>query len=194
MACYHSCVAAADRVRMSYEQYLAAEAVAEVKHEYLRGEVWAMSGGTPEHGRLAISFATLLGQALAGRPCAIFNSDVRIRIEATDRSTYPDLSVVCGKKLAAKNDKDALTNPVVLIEVLSDSTEASDRGEKFSHYRQLESLKEYVLVSQKEPRIEVFRRDGAHWTLYEASAGERIQLASLDVTLDVDAIYRDPLA
>lgn len=187
-------MAAVERVRMTYEQYLAAEAVAETKHEFLGGEVWAMAGGTPEHSRLAASLARQLGNALEGRPCAVFSSDLRVRIEATGRSTYPDLSVVCGARRAAKDDEDAITNPVVLVEVLSDATEASDRGDKFAHYRQLESLKEYVLVSQKEPRIEVFRRQGDHWSLYEARAGQSIELASLEVSLAVDDVYRDPLA
>src|SRR5207249_4765417 len=117
-------------------------------------------GGTPEHGRLALAVSGELRALLRGRPCTLYSSDVRVRIEATGRSTYPDFSVVCGKRLTAKDDKDAITNPIVIVGVLSDTTEASDRGEKFSHYRQLASLKEYVLVSQKDPHIEVFRRDG----------------------------------
>ena len=109
-----------------------------------------MAGGTPEHGRLAAALAGELRGKLRGRPCAVFSSDVRIRIAATDRTTYPDLSVVCGKRETAADDPDALVNPIVIVEVLSDSTEADDRGAKFAHYRRLESLREYVLVSQHE--------------------------------------------
>ena len=187
-------MAAAERTQMSYAEYLAGEGAAEVKHEFIRGEVFAMAGGTPEHGRLAISLAQALMNALQGRPCAVFSSDVRVRIEATNRSTYPDLSVVCGKRQTAKDDRDAITNPIVVVEVLSDSTEASDRGEKFLDYRHLPSLMEYVLVSQRAPRLEVFRREGDHWTLYEAAAGESIRLSSLDVSLSVDDVFRDPTA
>ena len=156
---------AAPRVFMSYPEYLAAERGAKTRHEYLSGTSWAMAGGTPEHGRLAAALAGELRGKLRGRPCAVFSSDVRIRIAATDRTTYPDLSVVCGKRETAADDPDALVNPIVIVEVLSDSTEADDRGAKFAHYRRLESLREYVLVSQHERRIEVFRREGEHWTL-----------------------------
>ena len=193
---------AATRIRMTYREYLSAEQKAEVKHEYLRGEVFAMAGGTIEHGRLAMSIGRELGVALRGRPCAVLSSDVRVRVEATDRSTYPDVTVVCGKRETAKDDPDALVNPSVIVEVLSDSTEADDRGEKFAHYRRLPSLREYVLVSQHAPRIEVYRRDvgaGAaqpqdEWILAEATTGQSARLPSLGIELSVDEIYRDPLA
>ena len=156
---------------MTYAEYLALEARSDVKHEYLRGDVRAMAGGTPRHGRLAASFATALGGALRGRPCVVYSSDVRIRIESTGRSTYPDLSVVCGKDQFAADDPNALTNPVIILEVLSEGTERSDRGEKFAHYQRLVSLQEYVLIDQEHPRIEVFRRQGNAWLLsiYEAA-------------------------
>ncbi|GAC1581704.1 MAG: Uma2 family endonuclease [Polyangiales bacterium] len=179
---------------MTYSDYLTAERRAEVRHEYLRGQVWAMAGGTIEHGRLASALAGELRSGLRGRPCAVFSSDVRIRVEATDRATYPDLSVACGKRETAKDDDDALTNPMIIVEVLSDSTEADDRGQKFAHYRQLTSLREYVLVSQHEPRIEVFRCESGRWALYEAGAHQSIRLESIDVELVVDEVFRDPLA
>ena len=176
--------------RMTYAECLAAEAVAEVRHEFLNGEVWAMAGGTPSHGALAISMTLALGAALRGKPCRGYSSDVRVRIPDTGLSTYPDLSVVCGELETAPDDKDAITNPIVLVEVLSDSTEAYDRGAKWAHYRRIPSLREYVLVSQGEPRVEVFRRiEGGRWELLEARPGESIELASLGVQLDVAAIY-----
>lgn len=177
---------------VTYAEYLAAEQVSDVKHEYLRGEVWAMAGGTIEHGRLASRFTIVLATALAGRPCNIFSSDVRVRIVETDRTTYPDLSVVCGKHASAADDPNALVNPVVIVEVLSKDTEADDRGEKFAHYRRLESLREYVLVNQHTRRIEVFRREGDHWSFYEFGAGAFVPLSSLDCRLSVDEIYEDP--
>jgi len=151
------------KTKLTYAEYLAAERKSDVKLEYLRGEVWAMAGGAIEHGRLVLNVGAELRRALAGKRCVAFGSEVKIRVVETDRSTYPDASVVCGKQEIAVDDEHAITNPTVLVEVLSDSTEASDRGEKFAHYRRLASFQEYVLVSQTSPRIEVFRRDGATW-------------------------------
>ena len=179
---------------MTYSEYLAAEAVAEVRHEFLNGEVWAMAGGTIEHGALAMALGRELGVALRGKPCRAFSSDVRVRIPETDLATYPDLSVVCGKLETAADDKDAITNPIVLVEVLSDSTEAYDRGAKWAHYRRIASLRDYVLVSQAERLIEVYRRtEGGRFELYEARAGETIELASIGARLDVNAVYANPL-
>jgi Uma2 family endonuclease len=179
--------------RMTYLEYLTLEGRGEAKHEYLRGEVWATAGGSREHARLTAAVTVALGQALRGRPCTVYSSDLRVRVSATDRTTYPDVTVVCGPASAPDDDREAVANPTVLVEVLSDSTEASDRGEKFAHYRHLESLREYVLVGQKERRIEVFRRlEDGRWTLSEAIEGETLRLASLDVDLVVDEIYRDP--
>jgi Uma2 family endonuclease len=179
---------------MTYAEYLAFERSSDLKHEYVNGYVYAMSGGTVEHARLASRLAYLLGAALAGRPCEVFSSDGRIRIEATGRSTYPDLSVVCGRLQHASDDPDAITNPVVLVEVLSSTTERGDRTDKWAHYRQLPSLAEYVLVSQAERRIEVFRREGQQWILGEARAGQVARLASIDVEISVDDVYASTLA
>lgn len=179
---------------MSYAEYVAAEVGAEVKHEYLRGEVWAMAGGTPEHGALTASVITLLGSASRGKPCRIFSSDVRVRVQATDLATYPDVSVVCGRLELAPEDDRAIINPVLLVEVLSDSTEAYDRGEKAAHYRRISSLREYLLVSQHEPRLELFRRgQGESWELFEAGPGKSLTLASVDAIVATDDVYRNPL-
>jgi Uma2 family endonuclease len=117
---------------------------------------------------------------------------VRVRIEVTNRSTYPDVSVVCGAERHAPDDPEAVTNPVVLVEVLSPTTELSDRGEKFAHYQHLASLQDYVLVSQESARIEVFRRQGESWllTIYERDAS--FTLPSVGVTMSVDEVYFDP--
>jgi Uma2 family endonuclease len=181
-------------VRMTYAEYLAAEAVADVRHEYLGGEVWAMAGGSIEHGALAMAVAREIGQALRDKPCRVFSSDVRLRIPETDLATYPDLSVVCGELRTAPDDSDAITNPILILEVLSDSTEAYDRGAKWAHYRRIASLRDYVLISQAEPLVEVYRRtkDG-RFELFEARAGETIELASIGARLDVSAVYANPL-
>lgn len=182
--------------RVTYEAYLATERGSAIKHEYLRGEVFAMAGGTPTHAGLAMGVGVALSNALVGRSCRVYGSDLRVRIEATDLSTYPDVTVVCNRFEGAAIDPDAATNPVVIVEVLSDSTEAYDRGEKFAHYRRIPSLREYVLVSQREPRLEAYAKNAeGSWVLTEAGAGEALELRSLPgVRLEVDALYRDPLA
>jgi Uma2 family endonuclease len=180
---------------MTHSEYLAAEAVSEARHEYLNGEVWQMAGGTPEHAALALAVGSELREALRGKPCRAYSADLRVRIVETGLSTYPDASVVCGQLETAPDDPDAATNPVILVEVLSETTEGYDRGAKAAHYRRIPSLREYVLVSQGEPRIEVQRRlASGRWELLEARPGETIEITSLGVRLDVGAVYANPLA
>lgn len=179
---------------MTYEQYLAAERMSLVRHEYLHGQVFAMAGGTPEHAALAMAVGVQLGTRLQGRPCRVYGSDLRVRIDGTGLSTYPDVTVVCGRLERSELDPDAATNPVLIVEVLSDGTEAYDRGEKFAHFRRLASLREYLLVSQRTRRLELYRRNAAgHWVLFEAGAGESVELESIGGQLEVDEIYRNPL-
>jgi Uma2 family endonuclease len=177
---------------VSYEDYLEAERTSTTKHEWLDGVVYAMAGGTLEHSRLAMNVTAALKAAL-GR-CTVFQSDAMVFVRATELSTYADGVVVCGSVDAQKVERngrvlgEALVNPTLLVEVLSDSTEEYDRGEKFAHYMQIPSLREYVLVSQAPPRIEVFRRPKrGHWIHAEARAGETIRI--LDAELRVDEIY-----
>lgn len=179
---------------MSHAEYLAAEAQSAARHEFLRGEVFAMAGGTPEHGLLAVAIASELRAALRDQPCRVFNSDVRVHIRETGLTTYPDVSVVCGRLERDVDDQLALVNPVLIVEVLSDSTEGYDRGEKAAHFRRLASLREYVLLAQHERRVEVFRRSAAgHWELHEFVAGQQVELASIGSAIAVDDIYRDLL-
>lgn len=126
---------------MSDEAYLALERETDVCHEWLRGDVWAMAGGTTEHSVIAANLIVALGSALKGRPSTVHTSDQSIRIDETDRTTHPDVAVVCGKREMSERDENAVTNPAVLVEVLSEGTEAADRGEKFAHYRRLSSLR-----------------------------------------------------
>ena len=148
------------------------------------------------HARAQRARHGALGNALQGRPCRVFSSDLKIFIAETQLATYPDLSVVCGKLETTPEDANLVTNPTLIVEVLSDSTEAYDRGAKFAHYRRLPSLREYVLVSQTDRRIEVFRRteDGRRWELEEAGPSQSITLSSVGCALSVDAVYFDPLA
>ena len=182
----------ASTAHMSYAEYLAAESASETRHEFLNGEVWAMAGGTPEHSALAAAMIGELGVALRGKPCRVYTPDVRVRVLATGLSTYPDVTVVCGAEETATEDPDALVNPVVLVEVLSDSTEGYDRGMKAAHYRRIPSVQAYVLVSQREPLVELYRRRNDRWELVEARPGEWLDLPVLDVRLDVQAIYANP--
>lgn len=185
-------VATADKTRMSYEAYMALERQSEVRHEYFGGEVWAMAGGTPEHSLRAANMIRALGNALGDRPCTVYTSDTRLRIEETDRTTYPDISVVCGRRIISAADPQAITNPILIVEVLSESTEASDRGDKFAHYRRIPSLREYIMVAHDAPRIEVFRRDAEdRWVLHEFGLGEEAELKPLDARILVDAVYLD---
>ncbi|HVZ32724.1 MAG TPA: Uma2 family endonuclease [Polyangiaceae bacterium] len=180
-------------LQMSYADYLALERASDVKHEWEDGTARAMSGGTPEHGRLAVRFTALLGAALGDRPCEAFSSDVKVRIAAANRSYYPDASVVCGALQRAADDADAIANPIVVVEVLSDSTEARDRGVKRRHYQLLTSLKEYVLVSQSEPFVEVWRRTEDGWSVHEYGPAGTVRLQSIDVAISVDELYRSRL-
>ena len=181
---------------VSYAEYVAAEEGSVTRHEWIDGVIYDMSGGTPHHAGLASTIARLLGNQLAGKRCRVFTSDLRIRVAATRMSTYPDVSVVCGRLERDPDSTTAVTNPTVLVEVLSDSTEAYDRGEKFAHYRRIPSLREYVLVAQDPPLIEVFRKNEAsQWVLVaEAGPGQRVTLESIECALSVDEVYTNPLA
>lgn len=155
-----------------------------------------MAGGSPEHARLSQAMGAELRAALRGKPCAPFSSDLRVKVVATGRATYPDVTVVCGGIERAADDDAAVTNPTLLVEVLSDSTESADRGDKWAHYQRIPQLREYVLVSQNTPRIEVYSRDPEQpdlWHYREHVAGALAHLPSLGVSLEVDAIYASPL-
>jgi len=182
---------------VSYAEYLELEAKSGAKHEWLDGTVYDMAGASPDHARITVNLAGIIRAQLAGKRCAAFSADLKIRVLATGLGTYPDLSVICGQlERDSESRGQAATNPTVLVEVLSDSTEAYDRGEKFAHYRRIPSLREYVLVSQSSPLIEVFRKnDAGLWVLVaEAGVGETATLESIGCALSVDAVYEDPLA
>lgn len=188
-------VQAAAKTALTFAQYLERERVSEVKHELIQGEMFAMAGGTPEHARLAAAMSGELRLALRGKPCAPFSSDLRIRVSDTGLVAYPDAVVVCGSLERDAEDSSTILNPVVIVEVLSESTEAYDRGLKFAHYRRIASLKEYVLLSQQEPLIELFRRNEDNsWTLFEYRPPAKAILSSLGISIDVAEIYHDPFA
>jgi Uma2 family endonuclease len=176
--------------RLSEAQYLEIERAAEFKSEYFDGEMFAMAGGSRRHSLIASNLIRELGNRLKGRPCVVYNSDLRIKIETTGLYTYPDASVVCGASKSVTGADDTIVNPVLLAEVLSDSTEAYDRGRKSEQYRQIPSLREYLLINQNEPHIELMVRGENQWVLHEASGGNgRIELPSLGITLSLAEIY-----
>ncbi|MEX1366180.1 MAG: Uma2 family endonuclease [Nannocystaceae bacterium] len=176
----------------TYAEYLALEADSEDRLEFVDGLVHAMAGGTPEHARLAMAIGAQLLVALRTKGCAVYSSDLKLRIDATNRSTYADVVVICGDERSSDIDPNAVTNPTIIVEVLSSSTEAADRGEKWRHYQRLPSLREYVLISQGEPYVEVFRREGEEWILRTSLAGGTLELPSQGISIAVDAIYADP--
>ena len=179
--------------RLSVKEFAVLEDAASVKHELINGRVVAMSGGTMEHAGLAAAVSFQLSLGLRGKPCRVFSSDLRVVVPDTGLVTYPDVTVVCGKPELHPDDLHATVNPSVIVEVLSDSTEAHDRGAKASHYRRLPSLKAYVLVSQNEPRIEVQRRTAeGRWEISEFVPGQNVEV--MGVSFPVDAVYEDPLA
>lgn len=177
--------------RHTYEEYLAFDAANEGKHEFVNGQILAMAGGSMRHSELAARMTAVL---VTGRKsdCRAFQSDLRIRILATGRSTYPDASVICGPIERDPADKKGhtATNPTLIVEVLSPTTENEDRGSKWHHYMRIPSLKEYFLVSQDEPRLERYRRnDKGSWEFTVHTEGS-IELVSGGI-LEIEKLYAD---
>jgi len=176
--------------RYTLDDYLSVEEMSAVRHEYLNGEIFAMAGGTPEHAALSAAVLTLLGGKLRGGPCRPYSADLRIRVRATGLATYPDAAVICGEPALDPDSPTHVTNPSVIVEVLSPSTEDCDRGEKRQHYQRIDSLREYVLVSQDRRRVEVWLRDGTDaWQSRIGVEGDEIDLPSLRVRFSVDELY-----
>src|SRR5258707_8678313 len=174
----------------TFADYLVLERDSEVKHEFDAGEILAMPGGTARHSALAAKILTAM-EGTRGPGCTVFTSDLRIRVAATGRATYPDVSMVCGPLEYDPEDaaRTTITNPVLLVEILSVTTEKGDRGNKWMHYQRIPSLQEYVLVSQ-EPRVEIFRRMPlGTWEYFEVREGT-VRLAS-GPTLDLAVLYAD---
>jgi Uma2 family endonuclease len=179
------------RYRYSYEEYLVYERDSGMKHEYDGGEIFAMAGGSRRHNALALRVGSAV-DATRRPGCVAFQSDQRVRILATGRTTYPDVSMVCGPIEGDPADPQGatITNPVLIVEVLSPTTEQEDRGNKWQHYQRIPSLQEYVLVSQTAPRIERYRRlPSGDWEYHEATEGT-LQLAC-GAAIDLVRLYAD---
>jgi Uma2 family endonuclease len=181
----------------TFGEYLVLEQDSAIKHEFLAGRVWAMSGGTPEHAAVSMNIGTLISNALRGKPCRIYSSDLRVRVQATGLGTYADVTVICGHVELDPEDpkKHTVLNPRLLVQVLSPSTEDYDRGEKPGHYKTIPSVAEVVLVAHDRREVEIVRRetDGS-WSREIARDGAIARLRSIDCDLPVAEIYRDPLS
>ena len=175
-----------------FEDYLAVERESiDVKHEYVAGQVYAMTGGSYEHSLIAANVTSELRQRLKGSPCRVLTSDMRIRIETANVCVYPDVSVLCGEPRFHDDRRDVLTNPVLIAEVLSPSTEGYDRGGKFARYRRLPSLRHYLLIAQDRVSVDVFtRQPDDRWVLDAyADLDAVIELETPDCRLSVREIY-----
>ncbi len=175
---------------VSPEEYLAKEELSPIKHEYINGQVYAMAGASDAHVTISLNLASALRNFLRGSGCRVYMSDMKAHIETANTFYYPDVIVTCDAR-----DK-ALVNhkkyPCLIVEVLSESTEAFDRGDKFANYQQLPTLQEYVLINQKRQRLESFRRNAEGlWVLHTYTQGSQIHLASIDFRTSIDNLYED---
>lgn len=175
--------------RMTLQQYLEWEPTQELRYEYVNGQVFAMTGGTIPHNTIAVNLVTALKSHLRGGPCQVFVADVKVGISADGPFHYPDVLVSCDER-----DQDAIQviqYPCLIVEVLSPSTEAYDRGGKFAHYRQLTTLQEYVLIEAEKIGVECFRRtsNGRQWEFQTYSVGEEVELESVDFRCPMELLY-----
>jgi Uma2 family endonuclease len=174
---------------VSPEAYLAAEAESTVKHEYIRGYVYAMAGASDAHVTIALNLASAIRSHVRQTGCRVFIADMRVRVESRNVYYYPDVLVTCDER-----DRTSTTfkrYPCLIVEVLSDQTEAFDRGDKFADYQSIETLQEYVLINQKRQRVECFRRNEEGWMLRSYTSGSEIHLASVDFSISIEALYED---
>jgi len=182
-------VALPDRLLMSYEEYVDWESTQEMRHEYFDGEVIAMAGGTRKHNRISVNFLSILDNTLADRPCGVYINDVQVQVEPRRKYLYPDVVVTCDER--DRQESTFVAFPCLIIEVLSPSTESSDRGFKFSQYRKFETLQEYVLVQVEQPIVEVFQRnEQKQWVFFEYGISDRLFLKSVNVEVAVSDLYR----
>ncbi|NOT54552.1 MAG: Uma2 family endonuclease [Deltaproteobacteria bacterium] len=178
------------QTRLTAEQYLALERQAQYRSEYINGFIFAMAGASRRHNLIAGNVFGELRAQLRGRPCEAYINDMRVKVSVTGLYTYPDVVALCGQPDFEDTHLDTLLNPSVIVEVLSDSTEAYDRGEKFAHYRRLESLRDYLLIAQNQVRVEHYVRQGDNWLLSEASVLDgAIHLSSINCEVVLRDIY-----
>ncbi|MCK6552474.1 Uma2 family endonuclease [Myxococcota bacterium] len=178
----------AKRLHYSYEEYLRLLEESTFKLEYCDGVIYAMAGGTVTHAALGAAVIRAVGARLSAG-CTVYSSDLKVRIASTDLATFPDASVVCGPPITAPEDRNAITNPVLLVEVTSRSTEDYDRGDKLSHYKQLASVQAVLFVSHRSVRVTVVERRDGGWIEREHRGGEQVRIAHPTMELPVDELY-----
>ena len=178
--------------RITPQEYLIRERQASIKSEFYQGEIFAMGGGSANHSLIAANFVGEARNSLKGRPCAVFNSDLRVQVQSTGLYAYPDATIVCGELLFDDDHRDTLLNPTVIVEVLSDSTEKYDRGKKSNHYRQIASLKELILIAQDRSHVERFTRQAnGDWLFHEQKElTADFELKSLGISIAISELYR----
>jgi Uma2 family endonuclease len=181
-----------DYIYISPEDYLEGERLSPIKHEYIRGLIYAMAGASKAHGIIAGNLFSLLRTHLRGKDCTTYITDIKVHIKAANIYYYPDVTVTCDPRDSASLEEDFIRYPRLVIEVLSPTTAAFDRGDKFADYRTLETLKEYVLISQERMTVDCFRRNlEGLWVLYPHNKGDEIFLASVDFRCPIEALYED---
>lgn len=183
--------AATSRPYITEEEYLALDRASTTKHEYFHGRIYAMTGAKEPHNLINGNTLASLHSQLRRKPCRIYASDMRVKVTKTGLNTFPDIVIICGQPEFTDSTRDTVTNPVVIIEILSDSTERYDRGMKFQNYRTLDSLRDYILIAQDHRHIEHFsRQDGGLWVLHEAIGDtDIINILSVECTLNVEDVY-----
>lgn len=173
-----------------YSDYVSAEAAADSKHEFVEGRIFAMAGGTAEHAAIVAAVTAQLWMQLRGKPCRVYSADLRVRMQVVDVAAYPDVTVVCGELIPDAQDHHSATNPSVIVEVLSNGTEAYDRGNKFAYYRTIPTLQQYILVAQQKILIERYVRNPDNtWTLTTFGSGATAAISAIDCALSVDELY-----
>lgn len=179
------------KTQLTPEEYLGIEREAETKSEYYAGEMFAMAGASREHNLITANVLAGIHRCFAGRSCEVYQSDMRVKVSATGLYTYPDVIAVCGEARFEDEEQDTLLNPLVLVEVLSESTEGYDRGTKSEHYRRIESLSEYVLIAQDKYHVEHFvRQADSTWLLWETDDSAAVlELRAIQCELTVAEIY-----
>jgi Uma2 family endonuclease len=184
-------VATAEKILISPEEYLVRERATDYKSDYLRGQTVAKAGASARHNLIVLNTGAVLRDALRKRPCLVYPSDLKLNIESTGLFTYPDITVVCGEPKFLDDHGDVLLNPVVIIEVLSESTEAYDRGKKFEHYRTILSLEQFVLIAQDRVAVDCFSRGANNeWTLRSSSdINSTLGLGSIQCEVPLSEIY-----
>ena len=181
---------AATKIRFTPQEYLALERKSETRNEYYNGEIFAMAGASREHNLIVANLLRDIGNQLEDRPCESYPSHMRVSIEATGLYTYPDVSVVCGEPRFQDREVDTLLNPTVIVEVLSPSTEAYDRGDKFRHYRRIDSLREFVPISQDWMMVERYTRQGNDWVLSDLTDPDQVlKLESIGCQIPLNRIF-----